>query len=241
MEAVADIITEEAVAGRPVAASTNEQSRYAKTIEVSKRIRWDIDRDVIRGRRFDFGKKFLPDGLSKLNELAFTHAGRASLPEPDPGPHLREHLRPGRALHRRQDARDQPRPLARRPDGAGSAGPVHRRGTEAPGDVPPARGDGGRGHAGRLPLHAAAQRCRQRCAGQVDLGRARPDARHRALHAGALPRQHRPRPGALAAVEGRLPVPLEGRVAARDPGRTGVEARKRPADSGRARRSASTT
>jgi hypothetical protein len=72
MEAVADIITEEAVAGRPVAASTNEQSRYAKTIEVSKRIRWDIDRDVIRGRRFDFGKKFLPDGLSKLNELTFT-------------------------------------------------------------------------------------------------------------------------------------------------------------------------
>jgi hypothetical protein len=38
---------------------------------VSKRIRWDIERDVIRGRQFDFGKKFLPDGLSKVNELAF--------------------------------------------------------------------------------------------------------------------------------------------------------------------------
>ena len=46
-------------------------ARYAKCIEISKRIRWDIDRDVIRGRQFDFGKKFLPDGLSKVGELAF--------------------------------------------------------------------------------------------------------------------------------------------------------------------------
>ena len=45
--------------------------RYAKCIEVSKRIRWDIDKDVIRGRQFDFDKKFLPDGLSKVNELPF--------------------------------------------------------------------------------------------------------------------------------------------------------------------------
>ena len=48
-----------------------ETSRYAKCIEVSKRIRWDIDKDVIRGRKFDFAKKFLPDGLSKANELTF--------------------------------------------------------------------------------------------------------------------------------------------------------------------------
>jgi hypothetical protein len=45
--------------------------RYAQCIETSKRIRWDIDRDVIRGRRFDFEKTFLPDGLSKVNELGF--------------------------------------------------------------------------------------------------------------------------------------------------------------------------
>ena len=45
--------------------------RYAKCIEASKRISWDIERDVIRGRKFDFEKKFLPDGLSKVNELAF--------------------------------------------------------------------------------------------------------------------------------------------------------------------------
>ena len=48
-----------------------DTKRYAKCIEVSKRIRWDIDRDVIRGRAFDFSKKFLPDGLSLVNELDF--------------------------------------------------------------------------------------------------------------------------------------------------------------------------
>ena len=45
--------------------------RYAKCIAASKRIRWDIDRDLIRGRKFDFDKKFMPDGLSKINELTF--------------------------------------------------------------------------------------------------------------------------------------------------------------------------
>jgi hypothetical protein len=48
-----------------------DAGRYAKCIEVSKRIRWDIDRDVIRGRKFDFSRKFLPDGISKVNELEF--------------------------------------------------------------------------------------------------------------------------------------------------------------------------
>ena len=48
--------------------------RYAKVIEVSKRIRWDIDRDVIRGRKFDFTKNFLPKGLSKIEQLPFLSA-----------------------------------------------------------------------------------------------------------------------------------------------------------------------
>jgi hypothetical protein len=51
-----------------------DTQRYARCIEASKRIRWDIDRDVIRGRTFDFAKKFLPDGLSKLNRLGFLSA-----------------------------------------------------------------------------------------------------------------------------------------------------------------------
>ncbi len=48
-----------------------QTARYAKCIEVSKRIRWDIEQDVIKGRRFDFNKKFLPDGLSQIHQLTF--------------------------------------------------------------------------------------------------------------------------------------------------------------------------
>jgi hypothetical protein len=57
----------------------NDAGRYAKCIEVSKRIRWDIDRDVIRGRKFDFSRKFLPDGISKVHELDFLGADERRL------------------------------------------------------------------------------------------------------------------------------------------------------------------
>jgi len=50
--------------------------RYAKTIEVSKRIRWDIDRDIVRGREFDLAQKFLPDSLSLIDELGFLDEGQ---------------------------------------------------------------------------------------------------------------------------------------------------------------------
>jgi hypothetical protein len=46
-------------------------ARYARAIEASKRIRWDIDRDVIKGRQFDHGRKFLPDSLSFVDRLDF--------------------------------------------------------------------------------------------------------------------------------------------------------------------------
>ncbi len=48
--------------------------RYAKCIEVSKRIRWDIDKDVIRARQFDYSHKFLPDGLSMVARMPFLEA-----------------------------------------------------------------------------------------------------------------------------------------------------------------------
>jgi len=48
--------------------------RYAKCIEVSRRVRWDIDTDVIRGRSFDFSQKFLPDGISKVDQFEFLNA-----------------------------------------------------------------------------------------------------------------------------------------------------------------------
>jgi hypothetical protein len=51
--------------------TTTHTERYAKCIEVSKRVRWDIDAHVIRDREFDLGKKFLPDGISKVQQLDF--------------------------------------------------------------------------------------------------------------------------------------------------------------------------
>jgi len=59
----------QAVSATP--AKQPEINRYAKAIEVSKRVRFDIDRDVIRGRKFDFAKKFLPDGLSLAERVPF--------------------------------------------------------------------------------------------------------------------------------------------------------------------------
>jgi hypothetical protein len=59
--------------------SSETSNRFAKVIEVSKRIRWDIDRDVLRDRKFDYTKKFLPDGLSKVNQLEFLSAGERRL------------------------------------------------------------------------------------------------------------------------------------------------------------------
>ncbi len=56
----------------PVAAAP--ASRYARVIETSRRVRWEIERDVIRGRRFDYAKTFLPAGLSLVDELSFLDA-----------------------------------------------------------------------------------------------------------------------------------------------------------------------
>jgi hypothetical protein len=50
--------------------TTAESQRYARTVASSKRVRWDIDTDVLRGRRFDTAQKFLPDGLSLAPEFS---------------------------------------------------------------------------------------------------------------------------------------------------------------------------
>ena len=70
---------ESVVLETPAPSAGSSTTRYAKCIETSKRVRWDIDRDVIRGRSFDFGKKFLPDGLSKVDELGFLLPAEARL------------------------------------------------------------------------------------------------------------------------------------------------------------------
>jgi hypothetical protein len=43
---------------------------YARCVETSKRVRWEVEKDVIRGRHFEAADKFLPDGLTLAD--AFT-------------------------------------------------------------------------------------------------------------------------------------------------------------------------
>lgn len=56
-----------------------DTSRYARCIETSKRIRWDIEQDIIRGRSFDFGKRFLPEGLARVSGLGSLSAAEKRL------------------------------------------------------------------------------------------------------------------------------------------------------------------
>ena len=46
-------------------------ARYAQIVTSSKKAEWQIDRDLIQGRTFDFSRKFLPDGLSRIDRLTF--------------------------------------------------------------------------------------------------------------------------------------------------------------------------
>src|SRR5690606_14072852 len=54
--------------------SIESTQRYARCIAASKRIRWTIEEDVIRGRKLDTDHKFLPDGLSLVQEFPFLTA-----------------------------------------------------------------------------------------------------------------------------------------------------------------------
>jgi SAM-dependent methyltransferase len=52
----------------PIPAQTEQ---YAACVGASKRVRWDIDQDVLRGREFDTSHKFLPDSISGIDRLEF--------------------------------------------------------------------------------------------------------------------------------------------------------------------------
>jgi hypothetical protein len=54
---------------------TSDAERYARCVQISKRVQWDIDEDIIRGRRFDAAHKFLPDGLSLADAFTTLSAG----------------------------------------------------------------------------------------------------------------------------------------------------------------------
>lgn len=62
----------------PGSASGNA-ARYAQIVKSSKKTEWQIDRDLLRDRSFDFSRKFLPDGLSRIDSLTFLSAADARL------------------------------------------------------------------------------------------------------------------------------------------------------------------
>lgn len=66
------------VANLPTSVSGNA-ARYAQIVRSSKKAEWQIDRDLLQDRTFDFSRKFLPDGLSRIDRLTFLNADEARL------------------------------------------------------------------------------------------------------------------------------------------------------------------
>ncbi|HEX6637568.1 MAG TPA: hypothetical protein VF033_07910 [Steroidobacteraceae bacterium] len=54
-------------------------ARYAQIVRLSKKTEWQIDRDVLQNREFDFNRNFLPAGLSRVDALGFLPARDARL------------------------------------------------------------------------------------------------------------------------------------------------------------------
>lgn len=58
---------------------TARRDRYAVCIDASRRVRWETDRDVIRGRSFELSRKFLPDGLAMIERFGLHDADERRL------------------------------------------------------------------------------------------------------------------------------------------------------------------
>jgi len=53
--------------------------RYAQIVRLSKKSEWQIDRDVLGNREFDFNRNFLPVGLSRVDMIPFLNSRDARL------------------------------------------------------------------------------------------------------------------------------------------------------------------
>jgi hypothetical protein len=51
--------------------------RHARSLAALRRIAWDVERDLIRSRRPDTARRFVPDALSRVNELPFLNGRQA--------------------------------------------------------------------------------------------------------------------------------------------------------------------
>jgi hypothetical protein len=56
-----------------------QTDQYASCVGASKRVRWDIDRDIIRGRDFEMDRKLLPDSISGIQRFEFLDRREARL------------------------------------------------------------------------------------------------------------------------------------------------------------------
>src|SRR5678809_668729 len=56
-----------------------QTEKYASCVDASKRVRWDIDRDIIRGRDFEMDQKLLPDSISGIQRFEFLDPQEARL------------------------------------------------------------------------------------------------------------------------------------------------------------------
>jgi len=66
-------------AATPLNPDSGRAARYAQLVKLSKKAEWQIDRDLLQDRTFDFSRKFLPDGLSRIDHLPFLSAEEARL------------------------------------------------------------------------------------------------------------------------------------------------------------------
>jgi len=46
----------------------SDADKYARCVKASKAVRWDIEKDVIKSRRLEASRKFMPDGLTLIQE-----------------------------------------------------------------------------------------------------------------------------------------------------------------------------
>jgi hypothetical protein len=54
-------------------------ARYAQIVRLSKKSEWQIERDVLANRDFDFSRNFLPAGLSRVDTIPFLNTADARL------------------------------------------------------------------------------------------------------------------------------------------------------------------
>jgi hypothetical protein len=54
--------------------AARDSARYSHCISASRRVRWDIDADVLRGRYFDLRRTLLPASMSRADQLGFLGA-----------------------------------------------------------------------------------------------------------------------------------------------------------------------